>query len=356
MELLSSEIMSRRLIKLAISFILSALVSCNLPDTVVTNIVHEDGSITRKVEMRNFENKFDYSDVQVPLDSTWNVSDSLEITSGDDTVWVRRAEKFFKNTDEINRDYMADSSANKEVSRRTEFTKRFKWFNTVYRFAEIIDNKMQYGYPVEEFLNQDELRWFFSPEYVNAGKRNGPDSLMFRSFSDTVEKKIENWTIRSLISEWIAEFARLTSASAGSDLSRESLQDREDEFVKIIGEDGEDFDSLWSDGILLRKFLGETNALEYKAEADSAAKLAVERVWIGFNGYSTRAVIPGKLTGTNGFIDTTGVLLWQVKSDFFLTQPYEMWAESKVPNVWFRIVTGLFLLFVLTGILIRGKK
>ena len=66
--------------------------------------------------------------------------------------------------------------------------------------------------------------------------------------------------------------------------------------------------------------------------------------------------MPGKLTGTNGFIDSSKVLLWPVKSDYFLTEPYEMWAESKIPNTWAWIVSGLFLLFVLTGVIIRIIK
>jgi hypothetical protein len=65
--------------------------------------------------------------------------------------------------------------------------------------------------------------------------------------------------------------------------------------------------------------------------------------------------MPGKVTGSNGFIDSTSVLLWPVKSDYFLTEPYEMWAESKVPNRWAWILSGFFLLFVVTGIIIKQK-
>ena len=66
--------------------------------------------------------------------------------------------------------------------------------------------------------------------------------------------------------------------------------------------------------------------------------------------------MPGKLIGTNGFIDSSHVLLWPVKSDYFMTEPYEMWAESKIPNRWAWIVSGLFLAFVLTGVIMRVIK
>jgi hypothetical protein len=75
-----------------------------------------------------------------------------------------------------------------------------------------------------------------------------------------------------------------------------------------------------------------------------------------FKNYSLRIVMPGKLIGTNGFIDSSGVQLWPVKSDYFLTEPYEMWAESKIPNIWAWIVSGLFLAFVLTGVVRRIIK
>jgi hypothetical protein len=77
---------------------------------------------------------------------------------------------------------------------------------------------------------------------------------------------------------------------------------------------------------------------------------------VNFKDYTVRIVMPGKVIGTNGFIDSSQVLLCPVKSDFFLTEPYEMWALSKIPNRWAWIVSGLFLVFVLTGVIIRVIK
>ena len=111
-----------------------------------------------------------------------------------------------------------------------------------------------------------------------------------------------------------------------------------------------------ANGILLRKFIGETNALKYKTEADSAISTVTKSFWINFKEYSVRIVMPGKVMDTNGFIDSSKVLLWPVKSDYFLTEPYEMWAESKIPNRWAWIVSGLFLIFVVTGVIIKVIK
>ena len=348
--------MKRKSIKVILSLILVFVVSCDEPETVVTNYVHPDGSVTRKIEIKNGKNNFKESDFQVPLDSTWIVKDSIEINQKGDTTWIKRAVKQFKNVDEINIAYKNDSGANKSYSRNAGFRKRFKWFNSEYRFSERIEKLSAFGYPVKDYLNNEELLFFYSPESLKQEKENGPDSLKYRALSDSVKNKTDKWTIRNFISEWTGEFSRLTEGKAGTDISRESLKAREAELEKIIAENDKKFDSLWANGVILKKFIGETNALRYKSEADSAMKLAENIIINNFKDYSLRIVMPGKLIGTNGFIDSSNTLLWPVKSDYFLNEPYEMWAESKTTNSWAWVVSGLFLAFVLTGVIVRIIK
>ena len=348
--------MKRKLIRMFFLIIMTMMLSCEEPETVVTNIVHPDGSVTRKVEMKNFVNKFDISALQIPLDSTWIVSDSLEFTGEGDTIWVRRAEKLFKNYDEINRTYKADSGYNKATSRRTEFSRKFKWFYTEYRFAEIINKTIPDGYPVSDFLNLEELQWFYSPQYISNEKKSGPDSLKFRALSDTVGIKTEKWIIKCIATQWVAEFGKLTAGRAYEDMTTESLKILQDNLAGIIEANSEEFDSLWSAGIIFKDFAGEDYASKYKTEADSAMNLAVEKILIDFNDYTVRIAMPGKLTGTNGLIDSARLLLWPVKSDYFLAQNYEMWAESKTSNIWAWVVSGVFILFVLTGMVVRAMK
>jgi len=352
--------MKSELTKIIIMMLLMFVVSCDEPDTVVTNIVHADGSITRKIEMRSPDGKSEYrfktSDLQVPFDNTWSVRDSLEISPKGDTVWVKRAEKLFLSVDEINMTYQKDSGTNKNISRNAGFEKRFRWFNTVYRFVEKIDPKMEFGYPLSEFLNKEELVFFYSPESIKEVYQNGPDSAKFRSFGDSQDSKIDKWLTKSLVSEWIGRFSYLVKSEATEDLSYNSLKIREDEFVDALSRNEKNFDSLWTNGIMLREMIGEKNALKFKTEADSAINMVTNNLLLDFKEYSVRIVMPGKLINTNGYKDSSSVLLWPVKSDFFLTEPYEMWAESKVTNFWAWIVSGVFILFVFTGLVIRIKR
>ena len=206
----------------------------------------------------------------------------VEVDKKGDTTWVRRAEKLFKNVNEINLAYKSDSSSNKEFSRHAEFKKKFKWFNTEFRFSEKIDKILSFGYPVKDFLNNEELLYFYSPEDLKSSKESGPDSLKYKALSESVKQNTDKWTEKNLVSEWIGEFSRLTAGKAGDDMSYESLKSREDEFVKIIEKNDKKFDSLWENGILLKEFIGEENALKYKTEADSAISIVTKSYFIRF--------------------------------------------------------------------------
>ena len=160
--------MKNRVSKLVQLVILLMVVSCNEPETTVTDIVHTDGSVTRIVEMKSTESdsmkRFKSSNIQVPVDASWSIRDSVVFNKKGDTTWLRKAEKLFKNTDEINFAYKSDSGVNRKFSRQANFKKSFRWFNTEYRFSERIDRNLSFGYPVGKFLNNEELKFFYSPD------------------------------------------------------------------------------------------------------------------------------------------------------------------------------------------------
>jgi len=345
--------MKTRNIKILVMIALVSVFSCNEPQTVVTDIVHADGSVTRMIEMKNSENNFKLSDLQVPFDNTWAVRDSLEIGEKGDTTYVKRAEKFFENVFLLNDTYLNDSSKNRGVKRHASFIKKFRWFNTEYRFEESADKLISFGYPLSDFLNKEELDFFYSPANLNDKRKSGPDSLMYKAVEDTVNKKTDLWLYKNVVSEWTGLFSGLIGDKAGEDLTYESLKEKEDYFLKIVKKNENKFDSLWGTGQILREFIGEQNAARYKTEADSAMNVMEKTLFIDFKEYSQRITMPGRLIGTNGYPDSSHMLLWPVKSDYFVSEPYVMWAESKTTNTWAWLATGAFLLFVLAGMILK---
>lgn len=353
---LKFKVMKTRSIQISVMVLIISVLSCNEPRTVLTDIIHPDGSVTRKIEMKSSENKFNMSDLQVPFDETWAIRDSVEISDKGDTTYVRRAEKLFENVSLLNETYLNDNSANKNVKRHAAFSKRFRWFNTEYRFEEAADNTIKFGYPVSEFLNKEDLDFFYSPASLNERRKSGPDSLKYRALEDTLTKKTDSWGYKNAVSEWIGQFSGLIGDKAEKDMTFELLKAKEDYFVKIVKENEQKFDSLWGTGKILREFIGEKNAERYKTEADSAMNIMMRTLFVDFKEYSQCILMPGKLIGTNGFRDSSQIILWPVKSDYFVSEPYIMWAESKTTNIWAWIVTGIFLLFVLAGMILKMTR
>jgi hypothetical protein len=345
--------MKNKVVKSVIVAFLLIVFSCDEPETTVTNTVHPDGSVTRHIEMRNKKNNFKQSDLQVPFDSTWAIRDTIIIGEKKDTTWIKTAEKLFKNIDEINQSYRSDKGANKDIPRSAGFTKKFKWFNTIYRYRESIDRQIANGYPIRQFLNKEELAYFYSPSGIKHEKQNSSDSLKYRAIEDTIKTKTDKWAEKSLVSEWISVFSKLTSSKGGNGISRESLKLNEDNFTAIIHKYENKFDSLWANGVILKEMIGEKDAAKFKTEADTSIAIITRLLEANFKEYSVKIIMPGKVIGTNGFIDKPDQLLWPVKSDFFFTETYEMWAESKQVNKWAWVVTGIFTIFVATGLIIR---
>jgi hypothetical protein len=302
--------------------------------------------------MRNKKNNFKPSSLQVPYDSTWITKDTLEIGPKNDTTWIKRAEKFYKNVNEINSEYLSDKGGNRKISRNASFTKKFRWFNTIFRFSEKIDKSLLYGYSLEDYFTKDELDFCYLPESVSLEKLTGSDSVKYKALSDTIETKSNRWFWFCTASEWIEEFTKLTAGRTGMELSRETLKAREKEVVDTL------LKNMSSDSALINNFLGESNYMKYRAEADSSTEIIRRHLDtnIEFLKYTVKFIMPGKIIGSNGFLNREGELIWPVKSEFFLSQPYEMWAESKIPNSWAWVVSGLFLIFVLTGVIIRKIK
>ncbi len=66
------------------------------------------------------------SELQVPFDNTWTITDSLEVNGKGDTTWIKRAEKLFKNVGEINSAYQNDTSINGKMATKGRFFKKIQ--------------------------------------------------------------------------------------------------------------------------------------------------------------------------------------------------------------------------------------
>ena len=142
-----------------VSFTIISLIflfSCGGYETRLINTIHEDGSITRIVSMKNDKEEFDPEKYRVPVDSTWNIEITMEIEE-EDTTWFLTAEKYFHSAEELNDSYGNDTGSNNKLPRSASFSKQFRWFNTHYRFSEKIDQTLNVDCKLSEFYKGEEL-------------------------------------------------------------------------------------------------------------------------------------------------------------------------------------------------------
>ena len=334
------------------------LASCGGYETRVINTVHADGSITRKVIMKNDTPEFLPENFRVPVDSTWTTSTVFKINENQDTTWIYTAEKHFNNTGEINLEYRNDSGANSRLSREAHFSKKFKWFNTIFRFSEVIDQVLTVDCKPSEFLSDEELSYMYLPGEIQDELLAGPDSIYYKTMADTLETKFDRWLLTGLVREWIKSFYDLFGSHPDLKISQEEMLGKESRLVEEFIVDDVDEEEV------VKNVLGEEFYARFETEIDSAFSVMDEQLSPFWNAreYTMEIHMPGEITGSSGYVrsfdegqDKKGIV-WAVQGDFFLGQSYEMWVESKMINAWAWIVTGIFILFVTTGFIIRFKR
>jgi hypothetical protein len=325
-------------------FIMLFLFSCDDPETVVTNFVHPDGSVTRRVVMRSSKKTVEPSQYQVPLDSTWTISTGIEPREKD-TTWIVTAEKNFSSVDEINSAYRADSGANKLIKRSAEFSRSFRWFNTFYRYSEKVDKVLNTKLKAEQVLSEEELRYFYMPSSMLDSLLAGADSLMYKekkAKNDSVENR---YLFKALMEEWTMQYFRLNPDSA-------YIIPRKDKMLEMAVNNDTKGDTL------IQIVLGEEYYSKNKLFIDQALK-EVDSLFekaMSAKFYTCETVMPFKLVATNGFVDKNGKISWPVDSKYFVSQDYLMWAESKKPNTWAWVVSGVFVVFVMAGLIVKGMR
>ncbi|MFZ5941830.1 MAG: hypothetical protein ACOYXB_14770 [Bacteroidota bacterium] len=349
-------------IKARIILILSLLMfSCDY-ETHVVNTVHTDGSVSRTVTMQNSESKFEPSAFKVPVDSTWNMVISPVTNEKQDTVsWLLTAKKEFAGVDEINREYAADSGSNHFLKRSASFTRYFRWFYTSYRYSEKIGNILLTECPVEDFLTEEQLRFYYYPEEVRHTLLNGSDSLTYRKLESETDSCSERWIWSVFYREWTMLLFDSTGVQAGPGLDREAVKRKENEVIAMIIADTSASDD--SEEAVFRYIVGDEAFEKYRPAIDSSVKLLEKRMellWAA-RSYGMEIRMPGTIYASNGYAGTptdslgSGGIFWTVEGSYFLNEPFEMWVESRINNYWAWGATAFFVLFVLAGFILRKR-
>ncbi|MBS0010922.1 MAG: hypothetical protein KFF49_05910 [Bacteroidales bacterium] len=343
--------MKRKINIIMLMLIMMFLSSCGGPDALLINIVREDGSVERRLILTYHADEFDLSDCQVPVDSTWDITRSFDISEDGDTTYSLTAVKKFESVEMINKLYKEYEGSNPDMIRKADFRKKFRWFNTVYRYTETVERALR-GIKPEDFFSQQELDYFYMPEKLIDALLEGPDSTRIEeTMINPLDKKREEWFGKSFVRAFVLKLADTVSAKPDIKLDTLQLFEKEGELsysMLEVMKEQELFDSLLGKGFY------ENNIIL----VDTLFSDVEDEFLVAFetDPYFVQVFMPGELTSTNGYIDEDDNVLWEVKGEVFLSADYDMWAESSTTNIWAWIVTGGFVFFVLMGLIVRAFK
>ena len=327
-------------------------ISCDIK-TKVVDTVHRDGSITRSVFMKSAGERFEPKNYKVPVDSTWKIQITFQTGENSDTTWLMEATKHFANTDELNKEYRNYNGLNRDLKRESEFSKKFKWFTTHYRFAEKVERLFMVENPVSDYFTEKEIAFIHLPDTIQNDLFRGTDSTQYKELYSTIDERMEKWFYTSIIRPWIESFYELAANNRALKNSKDELMIDESSIL-------ERYDSLIKSGFLdtldVKEIALKTWGNEYYAlfanEIDSSLSMILGTLYI--ENYDIEIQMPGQIVETNGYIlkdlkgeKTTGIL-WTVKAELCLTNTYEMWVESKTINYWAWVISAL-LAFLLVG-------
>lgn len=232
------------------------------------------------------------------------------------------------------------------VTPRETLTKHFRWFYTYYTYNGVYPELTEKGpVPLKNYLNESEQKLWFQGDDTAYRGMNG---LEMKEVLDRLEGQFVQWYNRSLY-ELSIEVMRpfIADLKQGDYLSR--LNAAKDSLYQAYRpqNDDPDFSPALVCQLLDTHFHTDCFSLLYKEKQQEVDKKFDEE---------TRSVelfgvviqyelnMPGQMLSANTTFREDGHWVWKVDAYRLLAGEYLLTAESRVPNIWAFILTGLLIL------------
>ena len=229
---------------------------------------------------------------------------------------------------------------------RETLTKHFRWFYTYYTYNGVYPELTEKGpVPLKNYLNESEQKLWFQGDDTAYRGMNG---LEMKEVLDRLEGQFVQWYNRSLY-ELSLEVMRpfIADLKQGDYLSR--LNAAKDSLYQAYRpqNDDPDFSPALVCQLLDTHFHTDCFSLLYKEKQQEVDKKFDEE---------TRSVelfgvviqyelnMPGQMLSANTTFREDGHWVWKVDAYRLLAGEYLLTAESRVPNIWAFILTGLLIL------------
>jgi hypothetical protein len=379
-----------KIIKHISSFVLLVILASGCLEYSVTTRVLPDGSIERTIVVKGDSAGILNGSLPVPVDSTWEITAGYEDQQGSDsskkTQYVYKARKVFRTSEELNKEINMPSQEESRIMREVKVEKKFRWFNTFYRYAETYKQTFPFHRrPVNEFLSDKELDLAYADDKDLSYSRESDalmiikdtlarpslsvkDSMRLKELKNSIELKFFRWISANVYEEYFDVLKNALDKSGT--MNAEEAEKTRDSLFAYYNSHFVDIDSFFNtlsnekDRDLLQlssAFYHADTAMLHQANPNGFAAFEekMENILpIYGDSYMNLTIMPGIIISSNSTEIKGNTASWDVNSDYFFAKDYTLRVESKKVNKGPVIVSGAVVAFLLIGLIagIAKKK
>lgn len=358
-----------------------SMTSCENHEVEMNTFVNEDGTCSRnlffKTDSAGLVGNLANSDGVIRLSDDWNVFwavkgksewhdypmsvehyNSLQAQFGSvpDTV-ILRAERKFASVEEMSAAFPIQI-AGKPLTTKAEFTKRFRWFYTIYEYTETIDGfKECFHVPFNRFMNEnDAFFWFTGEPEIFSGY------TPFESYDklSKIEESVNRWLNANYFCEMYNVMVRYYDSVKNPPVDKNAFVSLRDSVMQYALAHGFDISLAGTDKIFSGFFGSDAYAFMFKGDSECMMELSERIRWfadlvsldINYSVY-----MPGQITDTGRglYHDSTGCVYYSLTGGRFIPDDYIITASSRVTNIWAYAITAILATVVLV-LCLRAKR
>jgi hypothetical protein len=363
----------KKLINFGIISIIMIFSACDESYEMLTTI-KKDGSCSREFTEKA-DSAFMVGDTSKSnpfpffIDSTWNISwthDSIKKSTrwplkiwdpeGNEKEAVVYAKRNFATVESMaSFDYLERDNW-KSLKSHITFEKKFRWFYTYYYFEETFPKlETNIKVPITNYLTEKEAKIWLQG---HADCFEGINGIEIQEYLSQIEEKFNRWLNRIIFEEYIHVIANNIKLLDTPGINAQRLLSAKDSIYNLYKKketdffldfDAKEFDHYF-DTNAFSKMFDKHQFLNQKV--DSA--FSVTNYFI--NQIDYHLAMPGKIISTNSSKVNSDTLYWKVDAYRFLLYKYDMYAESRTPNIWAFIVSGLLIVMAIWMFFIPSNK